>query len=99
MVVPLKAIWLACDQMCSKKLKVALREWCPHYEKEYGKLSDSIRGQLYALSPATIDRWLAPFKDENRPRRGLSGIKPGTLLKHQTPIKVDGNMPNLVEIR
>jgi len=48
-----------------------------------------IRGQVCALSPATIDRWLAPYKDENRARRGLSGTKPGTLLKHQIPIKVD----------
>jgi hypothetical protein len=88
-LVPLKAIWLACDQMCSKKLKAALPEWLPHYENEYGALTEFIRGQVCALSPATIDRWLAPYKDENRPRRGLSGTKPGTLLKHQIPIKVD----------
>lgn len=31
---PLSAIWLASDQMCSKRLKVALREWLPHYEEE-----------------------------------------------------------------
>ena len=31
---PLTAIWLASDQMCSKKLKVALSEWLPFYEQE-----------------------------------------------------------------
>lgn len=89
MIAPLKAIWLAADQMCSKKLKAALPEWLPHYEKEQGELGDLIRGQLCALSPSTIDRWLAPYKDEDRPMRGLSGTKPGTLLKNQIPIKVD----------
>ena len=34
---PLKEIWLATDQMCSKRLKVALKEWLPHYEKENGE--------------------------------------------------------------
>jgi hypothetical protein len=86
---PLKAIWLATNQMCSKKLKAALLEWLPHYEQEQGLLAGSLRGQLYSLSAATIDRWLAPYKDENRPHKGLSGTKPGTLLKNQIPIKVD----------
>ncbi len=31
-MVPLKAIWLATDQMASKRLKVALPLWLPHYE-------------------------------------------------------------------
>ncbi len=88
-MIPLQAIWLACGQMCSKKLKAALPEWLRHYEKEHGALSDLICGQVCALSPAAIDRWLEPYKDENRPRRGLSGTKPGTSLKHQIPIKVD----------
>src|SRR3990167_6176172 len=61
LLVPLKAIWLATDQMCSKRLKVALREWLPHYEKENGDLNDVIRFQLYGISPATIDRLLKPF--------------------------------------
>lgn len=78
MLGPLKTIWLASGQMCSKKLKVALLEWLPHYETENGLLADPIRGQFYSLSAATIDRWLAVYKDENRPKRGLSGTKPGT---------------------
>jgi hypothetical protein len=89
LLVPLKTIWLASEQLCSKKLKVALPLWIPHYETEYGVLEELLRGQLYSLSPATIDRWLAPYKDENRPCRGLSGTRPGTLLKTQIPIKVD----------
>src|SRR4029077_12302599 len=37
---PLNLILLATDQMCSKRLKVALREWLPHYEKEHGDLDE-----------------------------------------------------------
>jgi hypothetical protein len=59
---PLKAIWLSSDQMCSKKLKVAIKEWLPHYEQERGLLSDIARGQLYKMSAATIDRLLKPLR-------------------------------------
>ena len=84
----LKTIWLGTDQMCSKKLKIAIGEWLPHYEKEYGFLADDIRGQLYAISPATIDRLLKPLRVKY-PSKGLSGTKPGRLLKNQIPIKTD----------
>ena len=30
---PLKAIWLATNQLCGKRLKVALPLWLPYYEK------------------------------------------------------------------
>jgi hypothetical protein len=100
LLVPLKTIWLASDQMCSKKLKVALPLWLPHYEAENGLFTDSIRSQFYRLSAATIDRWLAVYKEESRSKRGLSGTKPGTLLKHHIPIKVDHwdvNQPGFLE--
>jgi len=85
---PLQAIWLATDQMCSKRLKVAIREWLPHYEKEQGDLDDITRGQLYAISPPTIDRLLKSLRIDY-PSKGLSGTKPGRLLKNQIPIKTD----------
>lgn len=84
----LKTIWFACDQMCSKRLKAALKLWIPHYEAEQGVLDDSIRGQLHSLSPATIDRLLKPVRLEH-PSKGISGTKPGRLLKNQIPIKTD----------
>lgn len=85
---PLKAIWLATDQMCSKKLKVALHEWLPYYEKEQGKLDGLIRDQLYFISPSTIDRLLNAVRI-HYPSKGLCGTKPGRLLKNQIPIKTD----------
>src|SRR5918994_3586899 len=50
---PLKDIWFASDQACSKKLKIILGEWLPYYEIEQGLLDDLIRGQLNSISPAT----------------------------------------------
>jgi len=85
---PLKAIWFASDQACSKKLKIILREWLPHYESEQGLLDDLVRGQLYSISPSTIDRILKPVRLKY-PRKGISGTKPGRLLKNQIPIKTD----------
>ena len=87
-LTPLQAIWLACDQMCSKKLKAALPEWLPHYEKENGLLDDIVRGQLNTISAATIDRILKPARIQH-PGKGRSGTKPGRLLKNQIPIKTD----------
>lgn len=63
-------------------------------------ISDSQRGQLCSLSAATIDRWLAPFREENSPRKGLCVTRPGTLLKNQIPIKTDHwdvNRPGFLE--
>ena len=85
---PLKAIWFACDQACSKKLKIIIREWLPYYEFEQGLLDDLVRGQLYSISPSTIDRILKPVRIKY-PRKGMSGTKPGRLLKTQIPIKTD----------
>jgi hypothetical protein len=87
-LIPLKAIWFASDQMCSKRLKAVLPQWIPHYEEENGMLDDSIRGQLLSLSPATIDRLIKPIRIKYK-RKGLSGTKPGRLLKNQIPIKTD----------
>jgi hypothetical protein len=82
---PLKRIWLATDQMCSKRLKAALPLWLPHYDEE---LSEEVKKHLLSMSPATIDRLLKPLRVRYK-RRGLTGTKPGYLLKNQIPIKTD----------
>lgn len=87
-LAPLKVIWLACEQLCSKRLKVALALWLPFYEHQYGALSEPLRQKLLEMSPATIDRLLK--KERARyPGKGLSGTRPGGLLKHQIPIRTD----------
>jgi hypothetical protein len=79
--------WRAANSICSKRLIPFLPELVPVLER-YGHLalSDEARAQLLALSPATADRLLQPF----RQRDGLPGItttKPGALLKRQIPIR------------
>ena len=87
-VTPLRAIWLATDQMASKRLVSALPLWLPHYEAAHGRLDSEVRKTLLAISPATIDRVLGPIRAQAG-RRGLSGTKPGTLLKNQIPLQTN----------
>lgn len=85
LLVPLKRIWFATDQMCSKKLKAAIPLWLPFYDGEYEPLPPDVRQKLLAMSPATIDRLLKPLRALYK--KGRSSTKPGTLLKNQIPIK------------
>jgi len=87
-VVVLKRIWLASEQMCSKRLKAALPIWLPHYEQEYGRLPKETREKTLSPSPATIDRLLAPMRAQTV-GKGLCGTKPGTLLRNQIPIRTE----------
>jgi len=87
-VLVLKRIWLASDQLCSKRLKAALRTWLPYYERRYGLLKQKLRRQVLAVSPATIDRLLRPVRARCA-RRGLCGTRPGSLLTHLVPICTD----------
>jgi hypothetical protein len=87
---PLKTIWLASEQMCSKRLKAALPLWLPFYEQEHGALAEPARKKLLKISAATIDRLLQ--KERARYRgKGLCGTRPGGLLKHQIPIRTDND--------
>ena len=84
---PLKRIWRATDQLCGKRLKMALPLWLPHYHKAYGELDQSTYQGLLQMGSATIDRLLSKVKVQSK--RGLSGTKPGKILKKHIPIKTD----------
>lgn len=85
---PLKTIWLATDMMCGKRLKRAIPLWLPFYESTQEPLPKKIKRQLLSMSPAAIDRMLNPLKIKSK-RHGMSGTKPGKLLKNQIAIKTD----------
>jgi hypothetical protein len=94
---PIKAIWLATDQMCGKRLKSAIPLWLPHYEKTC-PVTDEIRQQLLTISARTLDRLLKPLRS-SYPKR-MCGTKPGSLLKKQIPIKTNQwneGIPGFVE--
>ena len=38
----IKAIWLAAEQPCGKRLKAALKVWLPHYEKRQRTLGSEL---------------------------------------------------------
>ncbi|WP_233437528.1 hypothetical protein [Legionella anisa] len=84
---PLKKIWLATDQMCGTRLKQALPLWLPHYHKYQEQPTEDISEQLLAMSAATIDRLLKPIKV--RYGKGLSGTKPGSILRKQIPVSTN----------
>ena len=85
---PLKDLWFATDQMCSKKFVAAIPMWLPFYETEFGNLSQKIKKQILQISPATIDRILKPIRVRFK-TKGLTATKPGSLLKNQIPIRTD----------
>ena len=98
----LRRIWATLDGVCGKRLVAALPEMVAVMERCCElTVSREVRDKLLAISASTIDRMLAP----DRARLSLSGrpgTKPGTLLKHQIPVKTfadwDDAAPGFVEI-
>jgi hypothetical protein len=84
----LKAIWLADEQPCGKRLKAAVPLWLPDYEREQGTLDETVREKLHKMSAATMDRLLAPCR-VSLGSRGRCGTRPGTLLRQQIPIRTE----------
>ena len=79
-------LWRVLNLPCSKRLKPAIGLWLPHYEKYMDcELTDHIKGQLMAISPATIDRLMSPIRSHYL-KLGLSTTKPGSILKSHIPI-------------
>lgn len=84
----LEKLWAIADGLCGKRLKAFIRTALPILE-HYGELTgitDAIRTKLLTISPATIDRLLAPTRARAWDK-GRSSTKPGTLLKHHIPIR------------
>jgi len=84
---PLKRIWLLSDQLCGKRLKMALALWLPYYGQAYEALDPTVYEGLLRMSSATIDRLLASSRIKCK--RSMCGTKPGSILKKHIPIKTD----------
>lgn len=85
-IEPLKRIWFASDQACSRRLKEIIRLWLPSYESTYGSLQQEIKDKLSSISHATIDRLLQPVRAGYK-IKGHCTTKPGSLLKSHIPIQ------------
>jgi hypothetical protein len=95
----LKAIWEVAGYPWSVRLKALLPLWLPWIRVHY-TLTRSQEQQLLAISARQIDRRLRAHKTK-RKKRFYGRTKPGTLLKHQIPIRTehwDVTEPGFVEI-
>ena len=83
----LTQIWYVFDFMCGKRLVVVLRTMLPVLDS-FGEipLSAEVRAKLLSISAATIDRLLRPERARVQ-IKGRTHTKPGSLLKHQIPIR------------
>jgi hypothetical protein len=86
-LVALKTIWMAADNICSKRLKPFLPELLEILEKN-GEIvvDDKTRQKLIRLSCATIDRLLLSTRRRYQ-LKGRSTTKPGTLLRSAIPVR------------
>ncbi|MCH7733326.1 MAG: integrase, partial [Candidatus Marinimicrobia bacterium] len=79
-------LWGKQNLPCSRRLKAAMPLWLPFYEDR--PLSDNIKNQLLAMSPATIDRLMIKMRKKIG-KLGLATTKPGSILKSHIPVKTN----------
>jgi hypothetical protein len=101
-ITVLVKIWLIMDCLCGKRLAPILPELVPLLKKHKEiTLDKTTENKLLTISAATIDRLLKPEKKKHQ-IKGRSHTKPGTLLKHQIPIRTfsewNEQRPGFVEI-
>lgn len=77
----LKTLWQAMEQPCGKRM----RDMIPLWIDDLKGIHQTTRGSILKMSPATIDRWLSPYK-VNGPKKRL-------------PPRSENAIKNLVEIR
>jgi hypothetical protein len=88
-VAVLTMCWAALDGPASKRLAAALPETLANL-KRHGHLDGIDPGavtQVLAMSPATIDRRLAPARTGLVARKPISHTRPGSMLKSSIPMK------------
>jgi len=83
----LAQVWEASGYLCAQRLTAALPTWLP-WLRRHARITPTLEAQLVQISPRQIDRRLRARK--HRIKRRLYGTtRPGSLLKHQIPIKTD----------
>lgn len=95
-------VWEILDFISSKRLAAALPEVVPRLValREL-RIKKAVQRLLLQISPATIDRLLRPERAKQTVK-GRAMTKPGTLLKHQVPIRTfsdwDDERPGFLEM-
>lgn len=99
---PLKKLWAVSNYSCGQRLKPMIRTYLAALRRHNELIvSKEERKLLLEISSSTIDRFLK--QDRRRINlKSKSRTKPGTLLKHQIPIKTwadwDNTVPGFLEI-
>jgi len=93
-------IWRICGCICGKRLQPFIPEMVTVLERHKELVLDQeTRELVLQMSASTIDRYLAPFRQQGV--RGLSTTKPGTLLKDAIAVRTfadwDEAIPGFVE--
>jgi hypothetical protein len=101
-LTPLLFLWKLMDYLCGKRLAPMLPILIDHLELHAElALSSEVRAKLFTISAATIDRLLSPARLKMQ-IKGRSHTKPGSLLKHQIPIRTfaewNDSRPGFLEI-
>lgn len=95
-------LWQLLNYLCGKRLVAILPELIAKLE-QFGelRLTPLTKEKLLRISAASVDRLLQPERRKHQ-LRGRSHTKPGTLLKHQIPIRTfaewDEQQPGFAEI-
>ena len=96
--------WAVLDGPTGKRLHPALPEVIANL-KRHGHLAGidpAVVAQVLAMSPATIDRRLAPARTGLVARKPISHTRPGSMLKSSIPLKTwhewDDTVPGFIEI-
>jgi hypothetical protein len=95
----LVAVWKAAGYPCSIRLKALLPGWLPWARRRL-KITAETERQVLAISARQIDRRLQRHKRDAK-RRLYGRTKPGTLLKHHIPLRVerwDTTEPGFTEV-
>jgi len=98
----LKQVWVIMDCICGKRLRPMLKEMLVILQRHKEiKVIGETKKKLLRISASTIDRILKTERKKYE-LKGRSLTKPGTLLKHQIPIRTfsewDEHRPGFVEI-
>ena len=91
--IVLQEVWRLSGQPSGKYLAAVMGDTLERLVRfnELGRVADratpQVLGELHAMSAATIDRYLAPHKRAAYPLAGLSGTRPGLILRASIPLR------------
>jgi len=92
----LQSVWAASGGQCGKYLAASMRLQLDglerHGELVFGRdrYSPQVRAELLVMSPATIDRYLAPARAKD-PLHGVAATKPSPLLRSSIQVRKAGD--------